>query len=160
MDNATGIFLSRDALMTLDSIVREQVMAAVLGVGSLQSYDAETDDIDEADEHFAELSPAQAKRFIKGCSDKVKLAIETMVRGETNKFQLAHVATALNSEASDLRGVWGGITRRTKTITGDPDAYLISWLDDAEHDDEGNYINQTGEITEMAYRSFRKALRI
>uniref|UniRef100_UPI001AEC026F hypothetical protein n=1 Tax=Methylobacterium sp. B1 TaxID=91459 RepID=UPI001AEC026F len=63
--------------------------------------------------------------------------------------------------APELRGVWGGLTRRTKTITGDPNAYLIDWSkSEAEFDENGTYIDQRGEVTEMTYQSLRKAFGI
>jgi len=58
-----------------------------------------------------------------------------------------------------LRGVWGGLTRRLYTVMGTDDVYLIDWSREAVYDDNGQYVDHTGEVTEMTYRSFRKILK-
>ena len=74
-------------------------------------------------------------------------------------FQIADVAKAIGVQPSGLSGVWGGLTRRLKTVTGDSDAYLIDWTkSEPVVDEDDNYVDHTGEVTELTYRSFRKAL--
>jgi hypothetical protein len=111
------------------------------------------------DTHFAELSPGQARDFYAGCGPKTRKAIDVIADSASRRFQLADVAKAIGVEPKDLTGVWGGLTRRLKTITGDSDAYLIDWTkSDPVLDDKENYVDHRGEVTELTYRSFRKAL--
>lgn len=115
----------------------------------------------QEDEHFAELSPGQARDFYNGCGVKTKTAIATIAASPSRNFQVADVARAIGVKPSELRGVWGGLTRRLQTVTGDGEAYLIDWnRGSPEYDRAGNYVDQVGEVTEMTYRSFRKVLKL
>lgn len=113
------------------------------------------------DEDFAELSPRQARDFYQGCGEKTRKAVEAIARSSSHRFQVADVAKAVGVPAGDLRGVWGGLTRRTQTVLDDTDAYLIHWHDGTQkYADDGSYIDQVGEVTEMTHQSLRKALKI
>ena len=113
----------------------------------------------EEDEHFAELSVGQAREFYSGCGLKTRKAIEVMARSETNEFHVADVAKALDVEPEDLRGVWGGLTRRLQTITNDKGAYLINWeLHEPVHDENDKYVDYIGVISELTHQSFRRLL--
>ena len=110
------------------------------------------------DVHFIELTATQARSFIAGCGDKVKKAVMVIVSGESRYFQLAAVAKELDTDPGKLGGVWGGITRRLKTVTGDSGAYLIDWEKSKPvFDTEGNYVDHRAELTEASYHSLRGA---
>lgn len=111
------------------------------------------------DEHFAELSPGQAKMLIAGCQPKTRKALETIAASDSPNFHIADVAKALGVKPGDLSGVWSGLTRRVRKVTDDSDAYLIDWTKNAPIDDaDGNYVDQIGEISDLTYHSLRKAL--
>jgi hypothetical protein len=169
----TGVFLSRKALMSLHPEVRAAVLRSVFQEGPAPetSGDGEAEEIEGEepaitgqaadDEAFAELSPRQARRFYEGCGGKTKAAVEAMAKSESRFFQVRDVAKAVGVTAPELRGVWGGLTRRVKTITNDHESYLVNWAgSEPKHDAEGNYVDQRGELTEMTYQSFRKALSL
>jgi hypothetical protein len=59
----------------------------------------------------------------------------------------------------DLGGVWGGLTKRTRTILGDKKSKLIAWPQNF-YDTHDNWIDATGEMSETTYTSLRKALGI
>lgn len=160
--NTGGIYITMEYLASLPQeeqdfvfdLLRGQAAASTRKPPSASDATAVTND-----GHFAELSPGQAREFYAGCGLKTQKAIATIVAGSSRQFQLADVAKALEVPAGELRGVWGGLTRRVKTITGDEDAYLIDWVSsEAEHDSDGNYIDHQGALTELTYRSFRKVL--
>lgn len=115
----------------------------------------------EHDEHFAELSPGQARDYYGGCGDKTKKALEAMAASTSRFFQVADIAKSVGVPAKDLGGVWGGLTRRLKTVTGDSEAYLVDWNgSEPQYDDDDIYIDQRGELTEMTYLSLRRALKL
>lgn len=143
-----GIFISSEALREAPEHVRRSILDLVLGDGADMLRPA------ESDAGVVELSPGQVKAFLEGCSEKTKLALETMARSSSRQFKLNAVAKALDVDADGLKGVWGGLTRRTKTITGDPSAYLIDWIEDEQLD------QWIGELSEMTYQSLRRAFRI
>ena len=121
----------------------------------------ETKEVD-GDEHFAELSPGQARDFYAGCGVKTKKAVEAIAASSSRKtIRVSDIAKAVGVEPWELRGVWSGLTRRTNTITGDAQAYLFDWDPGTKkYDGDGNYIDETGEVTELTYNSFRKALKL
>ena len=160
---ASGIFLSFETLSSAPPSLVKQILALVSGELTIASdlatvtVSGEAGDMSE-DEHFAELSPGQVKTFLAGCGPKTKLALETMANSKTRTFQLAAIAKALGVNAGELSGVWSGLTRRVKTVTGDSEAYLIYWLGEPVYDDnDEDYVDQTGELTELTYQSLRKA---
>lgn len=166
----TGVFLSRKALMTLQPEARMAVLAAVFGEDGIPGLEQADDALgappalvaeaqsDMDDESFVEFSPRQARKYIAGLKEKTRPAAEAIARSDSRKFHVKDVATAVGVSAPELRGVWGGLTRRAKTISGDQDAYLVDWSkSEPVYDDNGKYIDQVGEVSEMTYQSLRKA---
>ncbi|MES2120504.1 MAG: hypothetical protein V4513_08015 [Pseudomonadota bacterium] len=159
--NTSGIFITSEHLKSLPKTQQDFLFGILTGAEAAHtattqpaSSAAEVDDL-----HFVELSPAQAREFYAGCGEKTKKAIDAMVSGSSPKFQVADVAKALGVNAPELRGVWGGLTRRAQTITGDDEAYLVDWsTSEAVYDENGKYADQAGWLTELTYNSFRKAL--
>lgn len=112
-------------------------------------------------EHLAKLSPGQARDFYVGCGEKTKKAVEAIAASPSCIIQVADIAKAVGVQAFELRGVWGGLTRRTATVTGDLKAHLFDWHEGTQkYDEKGHYIDQIGEVTEITYNSFRKALKV
>lgn len=163
--NTSGIFITTDHLKSLTKQDQDFLFDIITGrkstVSELTVSRTASQEVGIEDYHFAELSPGQARDFYAGCGPSTRKAIEVIARSDSNYFQLADVAKETEVSPSDLSGVWGGLTRRVKTITGDSEAYLIDWnKSDPVCDEEGNYIDHRGEVTEMTYKSFRKALGI
>jgi len=164
----TGVFIDSTEFATWPAALQTQVMEQILGsretaakaaIGSVSA----PPDLTGANEHFAELSPGQARDFLAGCTAKTKAAIAVMARSETRFFHMRDVAIDLSVPVSELRGVWSGLTRRLRTVTGDVDAYLVYWHGDGIYDgeeDDAEYVDHVGELTEMTHASFRKALAI
>jgi len=161
--NTSGIFITTDHLKSLPKQQQDFLLGIISGREPISDAPAEPRSAEHESEmedtHFAELSPGQARDFYAGCGHKTRKAIEVIADSASRRFQLADVAKAIGVEPKDLTGVWGGLTRRLKTITGDSDAYLIDWTkSDPVLDEKENYIDHRGEVTELTYRSFRKAL--
>lgn len=172
MDN--GIFITGDRIASLAKEQQAWLLSLVTGGGAPSPGEVGELVLDEnagtngsakggeqEDEDFAEFSPRQARDFYQGCGEKTRKAVEAIARSSTNCFQVAEVAKAVGVPAAELRGVWGGLTRRTQTIVDDVDAYLVHWHDGTQkYADDGSYIDQVGEVTEMTHQSLRKALKI
>ena len=100
------------------------------------------------DEEVAELGIQSARAFLQGCSDRTGEVLEKIVKlGDT--FSLRELERRCGAEPGALRGVWTGLTKRTRTITGDPDAVLIDW---SGPDDEGDYRGRLAPVTLDAFR--------
>jgi hypothetical protein len=162
---STGIFISKDDFVTWPEPLRNDVLQRTFG-GTKKA--ASSDVLEERtsakvvaeNEHFAELSPGQAREFLTGVSNKIRTAIDVMVANESPFFHLKHVAAAVGVSPVELSGVWRGLTRRVRTVTSDPKAYLIFWHGKGDFDDDGEYADHKGELTRMTHASFRKALGI
>jgi len=158
--NTDGIFITTTTIKSLPKPEQDFLFGIISGREMVApESQSVVDDADVEDDHFAELSPGQARDFYSGCGSKTRKAIDVIADSASHRFQLADIAKALGEQPGNLRGVWSGLTRRLKTITGDSSAYLIDWeKNKGVFDDDDNYIDHTGEVTEMTYRSFRKAL--
>lgn len=169
--DASGIYISSTRLKSLSLEERTFVLGLItddppppslaLQDSPLPAAPGGADVQVNEDEHFAELSPSQAREFYAGCGEKTKKAVEAIAASPLRMIQVADIAKAVGVQAFELRGVWGGLTRRTATVTGDPKARLLDWHEGTQkHDQEGNYVDQIGEVTELTYNSFRKALKL
>ena len=148
MQAEMGLWVSANVFRSLNKDIQDVLVDALRGTGN-KSLPASRDEKDENDEGLADFSAAQARNFLNGCGEKTKNAIREMVKGNSRYFQLEDVAKALGVEAETLSGVWAGITKRTRTVLGDSDAYLIGW---------GGEDGYQGWLTEMTYNSLRRAL--
>jgi len=110
-----------------------------------------TNVLDSADgeEGPVELSVAQTKKLLAGCGDKTRTALEVIARNPSNCFLLSQIADELSCEHNELRGVWGGITRRVRNVLDDPEADFIWW---SPTDDD-----YEGQVAEITHRSLKKA---
>lgn len=166
-----GVFISSSTLLRMPNDVREMVIAFVMGhregpggggaIETTSGPGGTAEDGPPDDEGFADLTPRQARRFIDGCGERTRAAVEAIARSDSRYFQVKDVAAAVGVAPHELRGVWGGLTRRVKTVTGDADAYLIDW-DRSEpiFDEAGLYVDQRGEVTDLTHKSLRKALKL
>ncbi|TGR08786.1 hypothetical protein EN833_15090 [Mesorhizobium sp. M4B.F.Ca.ET.190.01.1.1] len=164
----SGIFIATADFQKLPESLRASLLEHVLGdarsIAEQREEQSGTDRSDEGtpeyDQHFAELSPGQVREFLSGCSQKTKSAIRAMVKGESRFFHLKDVAAEIGVPVTGLTGVWSGLTRRTKTVTGDSEAYLIDWSGGEAILEDGKYADHKAELTEMTHTSFRKVLGI
>ena len=157
--NSNALIITADTFQSLPQSIQDAVLAAVFGRGSKPPLDSNATMLDEEDESFAQLSPAQAREFYAGCGEKTRKALEVIANSASRSFHLADVAKAIGVKPGDLRGVWGGLTRRLYTVTGETDGYLINWeRHEPVLDEDENYIDHIGEVSELTYQSFRKLL--
>ena len=125
---------------------------AQLGAQSDEEIGAGPAQTDESEEP-SDLSVAQAKKFLDRVSDKVRSTLRVIAEADPAGFEMKAVRRALGlTDEDDLRGVWGGITKRVRTVLGDDEAYLIWWIEQ-EHD-------WIGRVSQMTHRSLGKALGI
>lgn len=101
----------------------------------------------------ANLTARQARTLLDGCSPKIQRALRFIVRQGLRGFEIADLADELgvDLETSDLRGVWAGITKRTRTVTGDSEIYLIHWV--------GHDSGWRGQLSPTSHKALESALR-
>ena len=147
---SSGILLSFTALAGFSSSTREELLAYVSSQANLDEKVAPETASEEEDP--ADLSYAQVKKFLERCSEKTTEALKVIAKADPSGFTMEAVAEALNVDLDegDLRGVWGGLTKRVRTVLGDPQALLIWWT--PYGDDQWR-----GRVSAMTHRSLRKA---
>ena len=102
-------------------------------------------------DEYAELGIQAARAFLQGCSARTREVLAAIVQSG-DSFSLRQLEIDTRAEEGSLRGVWTGLTKRTRTITGDDEAYLIQWSEQAE---DGDY---TGRLTPVTLNAFKRAL--
>lgn len=143
----SGVFLSRDDLLLLSDSARDEVIALVTEESISGVYD-------ESEDGPSDLSSLQSERLVRGLSDKSRSVLKAILESEDGErgFWCKVIAKELGFNVSELSGVWSGLTRRTRTVSDDPDAYLISWALDEERDD------YYGKLHPTTYRNCKKAM--
>ena len=84
----------------------------------------------------ATLDDAQARAFLNNCSNSTVTILEEIVSRDGD-FLMSDVSKLTGKSNKQLRGSWGGITKRTRTICGDSEAYLIEWFKTGDGDWHG-----------------------
>lgn len=155
--NSDTITITTQTLKSLPKVAQDAIVLALFGQQKVSDDPAHV--LEEADESLAQLSPSQARDFYNGCGEKTRKAIEVIARSESAQFHLKDVAEAIGVKPAELSHVWGGLTRRLTTITGNGDSILINWeRHEGVFDADGEYLDHIGEVSELTYQSFRKML--
>lgn len=146
-----GLWLSQATFQSLPKNIQDELVRRLHGASnSLSSVPAASSE--DEDGGPADLSVAQMKRFLEGCSDRTKQVLRAIANGSGPEFHLSDITREMKTEASGLAGAWGGITKRVRTVLADRSADFV-WWDETEDGED-----YTGRISSMTYRSLRKAL--
>jgi hypothetical protein len=113
------------------------------------------------EEQAADLSVQQARRFLEACNNKTTQVIRAIAAGKSREFRLSDLMKTLGMTFDDVGGVWGGLTRRVRTILGDKKtkAKLVVWPENF-YDENNEWTDSTGAISEVTYLSFREVFGI
>ncbi|GFZ98682.1 hypothetical protein GCM10010923_03620 [Blastomonas marina] len=154
-----GIFLSSASIGALSPSARREVLQAV-GLSEGVAV-ASVDDPVEFDGP-AELSVGMARQLIaEPISDKSVAILRTIALSATPQF---HQKDAINSIQGaetylDIKNVWSGITRRTRSILDDKTAKLVHWDYEGIYEGE-EYVDHIGRVAPITHRSLRAAFGI
>jgi hypothetical protein len=150
------ITLYESDLARLPPYFREQIWRLFVGATSEQ-VDMETfaDDQVRRDRHGAApmaLSESQAHDFVLPCAPKTLQVIRFAAAADVAGFSLRAFEQNLRIPVDTLSGVWTGLTRRIRTVTGKDDAFLFCWDEDTDYD--------WGWMHPTTHANFRKVFRI
>ena len=102
-----------------------------------------------------DLTVGLVRKLTKNISDKTLSALRAIAVSPTPEFHQKDVLAAVGASGyMEARGVWSAITRRLRSIVGDPEAYLVWWEDDGIFDGE-DYIDHIGRVSPMTHQSLK-----
>ena len=94
-----------------------------------------TFEIDTNDEFAEKLNTRMTREFMTNLSPKTKIVLQKIIDFGKSGFWLDELEKDIQAEIKEeIGGVWGGLTRRVRTVSGIDDAELIEWgsSDDGE----------------------------
>lgn len=98
-------------------------------------------------EDVVDLSPEQVEEFMKGCADETVAGLKVIAE----HGPVIHASLLGKAGIENYAHFQGRVTKRTRTVTGDKDAYLFTWDDWTQAPDGvGHYV-----VTQTTYRSLR-----
>ena len=122
-----SIILPLSVFMQLDEFVRQDILSRCAGQAATPAPSTSQMPGGGNDAGQARLSVSDAKFFLNNCNAKTRSILQEIVK-RNGDFMSSEIAIALDSEENGLRGAWAGITKRTRTVTGDRNAKLIKWF--------------------------------
>ncbi len=149
----TSIILTSDDLAALPPSARDAILALV-NKGHLAAQTASTDD-DTTGEGHVDLSVMLAKKLVASVQPPTLKVLRAIAAAPEAGFSLRDVEKAVGVKKQGLKGSWAGITKVARRLSGDPDGYLIDWLELEDESDDWN-----GRLSPMTRSSLRKALGI
>ncbi len=161
-----GLLLSSTAFNTLSAPAQQEVLASIglngisLGyaIGTVPDNADTPNLLTSADgEGPVELTIAMVRKLTKTLSGKTLNTLKIIASGESPQFHLKDVIerTEGASDRIHMRSVWAGLTRRTRTVMGEPKVILIRWAGGAIRDEDGDDIDHLGTISPLTHQSLR-----
>ena len=146
-----GVMLSLKVLSTFSPSTREEVIDYLkTQAGIPQSTPQEVVHSQLPEEGPDDLSFSQMQKFLERCSPKTQKALRVIAKADLDGFTMDEIVAAYPEEGDDLRSVWGGLTKRVRTVLGKSDAWLIWWTTD-----ESN--QWRGRVSAITHKSLRQA---
>ncbi|MGE0459161.1 MAG: hypothetical protein AB7O56_13270 [Bauldia sp.] len=135
---------------------REAVLRAFEFI-ALKSEATKKDEVEaeEMDTHPVAISERRMKEFVAGISERPRKVLAAIASLEPN-FRFGDVLKGMGIEEQgwdELRAVWAALTKRTRTVTKNPQAKLIEW--DTDHEDTADV---RGIIHPTTFANLRIAL--
>lgn len=147
-----------DEFHTLPPAFRAAVLSRLQAPPAGAAPSGETKNVPLETERPADLSEAQAAIFLERCSEKTIQVLRGIIAAGSREFRLKAFAQALDLTLDQLGNVWGGLTKRTRTVLGDRNAKLVVFQN--HYDEKHNWTDATGRLSEQTFESLRRALGI
>lgn len=149
------VMVSRAAIAAASADFRLE-LSEILGLEGADPAASGMENEIPAGTNIANLDLASAKLFLAGCQAKTKRVLRLIIDRD-GQFLLRDLERAANVRAGGLSGVWTGLTKRTRTITGKPVAKLIHWDEKKEGEWRGMMTKRTTDSLRAALDAERRA---
>lgn len=151
-----GLFLSKDTFDGFSSQTQAEILVG-LGIATRPTSDrppnAEPPVSDSDEAGPTSFTTGEMRKFIDGCGAKTRKVLEGLAE-LSPRFKVGDLLKKLNMNYGDLRGVQAGLTKRTRTISGNPNAWLfrvVHWDDDPR--------KSISELHPQTHEALRKILK-
>ncbi len=104
-----------------------------------------------------ELTPLLIRKLTKKLSKNTLLALRAIAQSPTEEFHMKDIIGAIDGveDYMGLRGVWSGLTRRTRNILQDSNADIIWWGEEEIYDENENYVDHLGKVSKLTWKSLK-----
>lgn len=141
------IVLTKEDLNSFSAAVRAELLASAFSKAkpSLDGLPAGFDGDDFED--VVDLTPGQVEKFIEGCAPETVAGLKVFAE----QGPVIHASLLDAAGIDNYSHFQGRVTKRTRTITKDKDAFLFAW------DDWTKAPNDVGQyaVTQTTFRSLR-----
>jgi hypothetical protein len=127
-----GIILSTEAFKALSPSCRQEIMSALGFLSDIVAARLDTDKGTGNGTFATEFSLNEMRKFLGGVSDRTRILLTGIAR-TTSRFNVGELLKSVGWVERDLRGILAGITKRSRTISGNREAEFFSsvvWDDD------------------------------
>jgi hypothetical protein len=162
----TGVFISGRTLAGLPEGLRRQIMDAVASDGTAQGPgEGRRGRFAPVPAKVVALGAVEAQRLVGGLGEQAVRVLRGIAataaerEGESGAiFEMADLAGEVGCRPSELGGVWSGVTRRLRNVTGDREGVLVDWCGAPLY--EGRvYVGQTARVRVETLDALREALK-
>jgi len=117
------IVLTKEDVSGFSPSTRAELMAAAFPKPQAEAYALPASFDPDAFDGVVDLTPGQVEEFMSGCSEQTIAGLKVIAE----HGPVIH-ANKLDAAGIDNYGHFQGrVTKRTRTVTGDKDAFLFTW---------------------------------
>ncbi|WP_421533011.1 hypothetical protein [Lelliottia amnigena] len=144
-----NIILSEEDLASFTKTTRNEIAAFI------HNQLFQDEEIENSDGVAIDLSSSQASELINKISKKSLSVLRAMLNEGEDGFYFDDIAEAIGENEDDLRGVFSGLTRRVRNVTGQPKAELFDkWVDYDDND------RRWGQMNLVTYNNLKRIMKI
>lgn len=141
------IVITKEDLNSFSAAVRAELLASAFSKAK-PSLDGIPAGFDEDDfEDVVDLTPGQVEKLIEGCAPETVAGLKVFAE----HGPVIHASLLNAAGIENYSHFQGRVTKRTRTVTKDKDAYLFAWDD---WDEAPNNVGQYA-VTQATFRSLR-----
>jgi hypothetical protein len=141
------ITITKEDLSAFSPSTRAEILAALTSKPKANPGQLPTGFKSEDFVDVVELTPGQIEDFMQGCSDETIAGLKVFAE----HGPVIHAKLLDDAGIENYGHFQGRVTKRTRTVTGDKDAYLFAWDNWGEAEDGiGQYA-----VTPTTFRSLR-----
>ena len=141
------IVLTKEDITSLSPSTRAELIAAAFPKANVNSTNFPPGFSADDFEDVVDLTPGQVEEFMDGCSDETIAGLRVFAE----HGPVIHGSLLEGAGIENYGHFQGRVTKRTRTVTKDKDAYLFAWDDwQAAPDGVGHYA-----VTQTTFSSLR-----